>query len=79
LHARFFVQKSTFHFFKQTLTEKFQEAGDKKVDGSFRFTVTNDQGNTKSWTVDFKNSPPYIGTENTDKVDVELVLKGGGF
>jgi hypothetical protein len=46
------------------------------VDGSFRFTITNDQGNTKSWTVDLKKSPPYIGTENTDKVDVELVLKG---
>jgi hypothetical protein len=26
-----------------------------------------------------KKSPPYIGTEDTEKVDVEVILKGKGF
>jgi putative sterol carrier protein len=26
-----------------------------------------------------KKSPPYIGTESTDKVDVELILKDSDF
>jgi len=51
----------------------------KKVDGSFRFTITSEKGNKKSWTVDMKKSPPYIGTESTEKVDVELILKDSDF
>lgn len=51
----------------------------KKAEGSYRFTITSDKGNTKSWTVDMKSSPPYVGTEHTDKVDVELILKDADF
>lgn len=50
----------------------------KKAEGSYRFTITSSKGNTKSWTVDLKKSPPYVGTEGKEKVDVELILKGKG-
>ncbi|KAI6238608.1 Sterol carrier protein 2 [Aphelenchoides fujianensis] len=51
----------------------------KKADGSFRFTLTSEKGNKKSWTVDMNKSPPYVGIDSTDKVDVELVLKEADF
>ncbi|KAI6230257.1 Acetyl-CoA C-myristoyltransferase [Aphelenchoides fujianensis] len=51
----------------------------KKAQGSYRFTLTSSKGNRKSWTVDLKKSPPYVGTESTEKVDVELILSDDVF
>ncbi|KAI6196137.1 Sterol carrier protein 2 [Aphelenchoides besseyi] len=51
----------------------------KQAAGSYRFTLTSVKGNKKSWTVDLKKSPPYVGTESSDKVDVELILKDSDF
>ncbi|KAI6170333.1 SCP2 domain-containing protein [Aphelenchoides besseyi] len=62
------------------IKERAQEEKDaKKAEGSYRFTVTSDKGNTKSWLVNMNENPPYIGTEKKDKADVELVLKDSDF
>ncbi|CAD5214240.1 unnamed protein product [Bursaphelenchus xylophilus] len=51
----------------------------KQVKGSFRFTITADSGNKKSWTVDMKKPTPYIGTDSQDKADVEILVKDSDF
>jgi len=52
----------------------------KKVNSSFRFKITNVEGNeTKNWTIDLKRSPPFVGQHNNDKVDAEISVRDDDF
>lgn len=52
----------------------------KTVNSSFRFNITNVEGNkTKNWTIDLKRSPPFVGQHNDDKVDTEISVKDDDF
>lgn len=51
----------------------------KQVRASFRFTITAGSGAQKSWTVNLKKEPAYIGTDSTDKTDVEILIKDADF
>jgi sterol carrier protein 2 len=78
-HSSEFKSDVIFEEIKERALSVSQDNSTKNVDATFRFTITSDKGNKKSWTVDLKKSPPYIGTENDEKVDVELLLSDSDF
>uniref|UniRef100_A0A915B7X0 Sterol carrier protein 2 n=4 Tax=Parascaris univalens TaxID=6257 RepID=A0A915B7X0_PARUN len=51
----------------------------KAMNSSFRFTLTDGpNGSVKSWTVDCKDDPPFVG-ERDGNVDIEIVIKDSDF
>ncbi|KAI1693455.1 SCP-2 sterol transfer family domain-containing protein [Ditylenchus destructor] len=51
----------------------------KQINASYRFTITDSKGQVKSWTIDMKKDTPFVGENNTDKVDTEIALKDDDF
>ncbi|KAI1712543.1 SCP-2 sterol transfer family domain-containing protein [Ditylenchus destructor] len=51
----------------------------KQINASYRFTITDSKGQTKNWTIDMKKDTPFVGENNTDKVDTEIALKDDDF
>lgn len=51
----------------------------KQVNSSYRFNVTSNNGQLKSWTIDLKSNPPFIGINSSIKVDTEINLKDDDF